>query len=190
MSLSAESLSRAPNCTPTPVRSEPGPRRGGMHCLYCPSWRQDPLRSRADERAAKVAAKQAPVQSRRRSSTRSWKKSFPASDPPSNTPTSAGGPERSEAKHPKPDKGAASRLTLCVVGVRAASALCRWPDNEGVAVGVMGLVVFPSRSTLLTMADAWAAPHLGDKRFDCHGRACGPTPRPRHRTGCAPSRRR
>jgi hypothetical protein len=30
--------------------------------------------------------------------------SFPASDPPSNTPTSAGGPERSETKHPKPDK--------------------------------------------------------------------------------------
>jgi hypothetical protein len=30
--------------------------------------------------------------------------SFPASDPPSNTPTSAGGPERSQTKHPKPDK--------------------------------------------------------------------------------------
>jgi hypothetical protein len=30
--------------------------------------------------------------------------SFPASDPPSNTPTSAGGPERSQKKHPKPDK--------------------------------------------------------------------------------------
>lgn len=31
--------------------------------------------------------------------------SFPASDPPSNTtPTSAGGPERSETKHPKPDQ--------------------------------------------------------------------------------------
>jgi hypothetical protein len=30
--------------------------------------------------------------------------SFPASDPPSNTPTSAGGPERSQTKPPKPDK--------------------------------------------------------------------------------------
>jgi hypothetical protein len=30
--------------------------------------------------------------------------SFPASDPPSNTPMAAGGPERSQAKHPKPDK--------------------------------------------------------------------------------------
>jgi len=30
--------------------------------------------------------------------------SFPASDPPSNTPTSAGGPERSQTKQPKPDK--------------------------------------------------------------------------------------
>ena len=30
--------------------------------------------------------------------------SFPASDPPSNTPTAAGGPDRSQTKHPKPDK--------------------------------------------------------------------------------------
>ena len=30
--------------------------------------------------------------------------SFPASDPPANTPTSAGGPERSERKHPKPGR--------------------------------------------------------------------------------------
>jgi hypothetical protein len=30
--------------------------------------------------------------------------SFPASDPPSNTPTASGGPERSQAKSPKPDK--------------------------------------------------------------------------------------
>jgi hypothetical protein len=30
--------------------------------------------------------------------------SFPASDPPANTPTAAGGPERSQSKHPKPDK--------------------------------------------------------------------------------------
>ena len=30
--------------------------------------------------------------------------SFPASDPPSNTPTSAGGPERSQAKRPAPRK--------------------------------------------------------------------------------------
>src|SRR5580693_2711127 len=30
--------------------------------------------------------------------------SFPASDPPANTPTSAGGPERSQTKRPKPDK--------------------------------------------------------------------------------------
>jgi hypothetical protein len=30
--------------------------------------------------------------------------SFPASDPPSNTPTATGGPERSQAKRPKPDK--------------------------------------------------------------------------------------
>jgi hypothetical protein len=30
--------------------------------------------------------------------------SFPASDPPSNTPTSAGGPERSQTKPPKPDE--------------------------------------------------------------------------------------
>jgi len=30
--------------------------------------------------------------------------SFPASDPPSNTPTSAGGPERSQTKHPKAGK--------------------------------------------------------------------------------------
>lgn len=33
------------------------------------------------------------------------KASFPASDPPANTtPTFAGGPERSQMKHPKPDK--------------------------------------------------------------------------------------
>jgi hypothetical protein len=30
--------------------------------------------------------------------------SFPASDPPSNTPTSAGGPARSQTRHPKSDK--------------------------------------------------------------------------------------
>ncbi len=35
---------------------------------------------------------------------------FPASDPPSNTPTSAGGPERSQTKQPKPDKPPRSRL--------------------------------------------------------------------------------
>ncbi len=74
------------------VYSDPGPSKAGAT-----------PRRRRDERATKVTAGQAAVKAEEKLDEE-LEESFPASDPPSNTPTSAGGPERSQTKPPKPDK--------------------------------------------------------------------------------------
>ncbi len=104
-----KSFSREQNCTPSEIVNLAS-RHGALSAKGLASRGSLPYMGSSPSEGA-AGMKEPRKSPPRRSPTKSEEKldeeleeSFPASDPPSNTPTSAGGPERSEAKHPKPDK--------------------------------------------------------------------------------------
>ncbi len=118
-----KSLSRVQNCTLDEIvnrRAIPdgallGPRLSGLSHLYgsspfkarrtreLVSFSEVPLRS-AGMKEPRKSPPSKPQSKSEEKLDEELEESFPASDPPASTPTSAGGPDRSQTKHPKPDK--------------------------------------------------------------------------------------